>query len=104
MLVFCVWPGDEAGDKGAAGFVEVRQHRTIWQAALAREFLSSQDLNCAGILYVPASVRRLRRQRLRHISNFSNRRSGRKDPSKRVDTIVRCFLGCILPTGAANVL
>ena len=37
-----------------------------------------------------ASVRLLRRQRLRNISIFSNRRIGGKDPSKREDAIVRC--------------
>ena len=37
-----------------------------------------------------ASVRLLRRQRLRNISSFSNRRIGGKDPSKRADAIVRC--------------
>ena len=39
-----------------------------------------------------ASVRLLRRQRLRNISSFSNRRIGGKDPSKRADAIVR---GCL---------
>ena len=39
-----------------------------------------------------ASVRLLRRQRLRNISSFSNRRIGGKDPSKRADAIVRCCL------------
>ena len=36
-----------------------------------------------------ASVRLLRRQRLRNISSFSNRRIGGKDPPKRADTFVR---------------
>ena len=37
-----------------------------------------------------ASVRLLRRQRLRNISSFSNRRIGGKDPPKRADAIARC--------------
>ena len=41
-----------------------------------------------------ASVRLLRRQRLRNISSFSNRRIGGKDPPKRADAIVRC---CLIP-------
>ena len=37
-----------------------------------------------------ASVRLLRRQRLRNISSFSNRRIGGKDPPKRAGAIARC--------------
>ena len=39
-----------------------------------------------------ASVRLLRRQRLRNISSFSNRRIGGKDPPKRAGAIARCCL------------
>lgn len=60
----------------------------------ARDFSSRQGLKNEGILYVPAkgmpaSVWLLCRQRLRHISRFSNRRIGRKDPSSAVGDLFR---------------
>ena len=48
-----------------------------------------------------ASVRLLRRQRLRNISSFSNRRIGGKDPPKRADAIVR---GCLTKKAAPVAL
>ena len=68
----------------------------IRRADLARDFPSRQDLKNADILCVPArgiaaSVRLLRRQRLRNISSFSKRSSGTKDPSKAAAPMVcRC--------------
>ena len=66
------------------------------QGHLARDFVSERDLENADILCVPArgiaaSVRLLRRQRLRNISSFSKRSSGTKDPSKAAAPMVcRC--------------